>query len=116
MCTAEQFAAAFRAMPDDLASAMLANGRQLMNCAFKAVENMPVTRRGHLKAQSIVVTAHFTLCHGNETDSAAVLHALTVMNSRRLYVTFATGGNQRLARTDRTRIPLQWELEDSNSR
>ena len=70
--TAEESAAALDAVTDHLASAVLAHGRQLMNRAFKAVEDVPVTSRDHLKAEMVIVAADFTFRHGSKTSRGSI--------------------------------------------
>ena len=65
--TAEQLASALCTVPDDPASAMLADGSELVDGAFKAVEYMPVPRRDHLKAEMVIVAADFAFRHGSKT-------------------------------------------------
>lgn len=47
--TAEKVFFGFNAVPDDLAAAMSADGREFMNRALEAVENMFFARRDYLK-------------------------------------------------------------------
>src|SRR5215813_4802254 len=51
------------AVPDDLAAAVSADRRQLLDRAFEAVEDVLSARRDHLEGQIIIVTANFTLGH-----------------------------------------------------
>jgi hypothetical protein len=76
--TAEQLASALGSMSDNLTSAVFAYGSKLVNRAFKAVEDMAVTRRDHLETEFVVVTANFALCHGSETLPDGLEHVLTV--------------------------------------
>ena len=50
-------------MTDDPAATMGANGRKLMDRAFKAIEDMSVSSRNDLKAQVILIAAYFTTLH-----------------------------------------------------
>jgi len=63
MRAAEESPADLYAMPDHLATAVLANRRQGLNCTLKAVEGMLRTRRPDLKALVILVPANFALGH-----------------------------------------------------
>lgn len=60
-------------MPDDLAAAVIANGRQLVNSAFKAVEHMPMPCRNHFETEIVIVTANFAFCHACRTLSRHVM-------------------------------------------
>lgn len=51
------------AVANDFAPAMVANGCQLMNRTFKAVECVTRTSCNDLERHVIVVSADFTLCH-----------------------------------------------------
>jgi hypothetical protein len=51
------------AVANDFAPTMVANGCQLMNRTFKAVECVTRTSRNDLERHVIVVSADFTLCH-----------------------------------------------------
>jgi hypothetical protein len=60
---AEKILFGFNAVSDDFAAATSANRRQLVNSAFKTIENVPVARRYDFKSQIIIVAANFALCH-----------------------------------------------------
>jgi hypothetical protein len=75
---AEESAAAFDAVPYDLAPAVLANRRQLVNSTFKAVKHVPLSGRDDLEAQGVVVTANLTFRHVCETR----LRTLAVFGNR----------------------------------
>jgi hypothetical protein len=79
--TAEQLASALCSMTDDLASAMLTDGSEFVDRAFKAVKYVPVTGRDHLETQLVIVAADFADCHGNKTVPTSILHALTVTST-----------------------------------
>jgi len=59
----EKRALCLDAMTDDPAATMGANGRKLMDRAFKAIEDMSVSSRNDLKAQVILIAAYFTTLH-----------------------------------------------------
>lgn len=50
-------------MPDDLATAVIAYRRELMNSAFKAVEDVIVACFDNLEGLIVIVPADFALCH-----------------------------------------------------
>ena len=50
-------------MPDDLAAAVVAHGREFVNRALEAVEGVMRARRNHFKRQIIVVAANLTFSH-----------------------------------------------------
>lgn len=60
---AEEIFLCFDAVPDDAASAICANGRELMNRAFETIENVPLARRYYFKRQIIIISANLALCH-----------------------------------------------------
>lgn len=82
MRAAVEAALRFHAMADDLAAAVFADWRELMNCALEAVEDVPLAGSGDFKGHCILVTANFTSSHfsllGLQTNSAssAALHPL----------------------------------------
>jgi hypothetical protein len=53
----------FDAMTDDLALAMIANGREFMNRALKAIKDVLNARRDNFKRQVVIVAAYLTLSH-----------------------------------------------------
>jgi hypothetical protein len=53
----------FDTVSDDLAAAMIANGRELVDRALEAVESMLLSGSNHVKRKVIIVTAHFTRRH-----------------------------------------------------
>ena len=53
----------FRAMPQDSATAMVAGGRERVNSAFEAIENMSYAGKGDMKCFVVVVAANFTSFH-----------------------------------------------------
>jgi hypothetical protein len=61
---AEKCSVCFYTVSDDFAAAVIANRRQLLDCAFEAVKRMTITCRDYLERQIIVVATHLTLCHG----------------------------------------------------
>jgi hypothetical protein len=60
---AEEVFLCLDSVPDYPASAVRANGRELMNRAFETIENVPLARRYHFKRQIIIVAANLALCH-----------------------------------------------------
>ena len=48
---------------DDLAAAVIADGREFVDCTLETVERMPPTGCYDLKRQVIIVAAHFTFRH-----------------------------------------------------
>jgi len=53
----------FDAVPDDLAAAVIANGREFMNRTLKTIEGVTRSRRYNLERKVIIIAAHFTLSH-----------------------------------------------------
>lgn len=51
------------AVPDYPATAIGADRRELMNCAFETIENVPLARRDDFKSQIIIIAANFALSH-----------------------------------------------------
>ncbi len=52
------------AVSDDLTTAVIAHGRQLMDRALQAVKDVGLTRRDDLEGEVVIVPADFTLSHG----------------------------------------------------
>ena len=50
-------------MPDDLATAMVANGREFMDRTLETIERVTLSSRHNLERKVIIVAAHFTLSH-----------------------------------------------------
>jgi len=63
--TAEEKPVRLNSMPDDLASAVIADRRQSMDSAFEAIKNVRFARRSHFEAFVILISTDFTLCHGS---------------------------------------------------
>jgi hypothetical protein len=63
MGTTEKRAFGLDTVTDDLASAVIADRRQLVDGALKAIKRMGVARRNDLEGQVIVVAADFTSSH-----------------------------------------------------
>ena len=82
MRTAEEPAAAFDAVADDLALTVLADRGELVDCAFEAVEDVPLTGRDHFEAQLIVISADFALCHARETTKRTQIAGRTPFHPR----------------------------------
>ena len=79
MRATEEVPAAFDAVPDDLAFTVLAYGSQLVDRAFEAVEDVPVSRCDYLETEFIHVAANFTrLLHACETRLLSHVGAITV--------------------------------------
>lgn len=76
---AEEMASALDSVPNYLAFAMLADGRELVDRALKAIEDMSLTRRYHLEAQFVIVAADLALCHACETVQHRRMAGLTVI-------------------------------------
>jgi hypothetical protein len=74
---AEEPAATFDTVADDLALAVLANRGELMDCAFEAVEDVPLTSRDYFETQLIVISADFAFCHARETTKRTQIAAQT---------------------------------------
>jgi hypothetical protein len=53
----------FDAVPNDPTAAMLANGRQRMNCAFEAVKGVRASAHHHVERLVVFVTADFASGH-----------------------------------------------------
>jgi hypothetical protein len=73
MSTAEKSAADFHAMADHTALAMLADRRDGLNGALKAVESMPSASRNQLESLVIFITANFAFRHMAPHFSAALV-------------------------------------------
>ena len=82
MRTAEEFPAALYPMSNHFAPALLADWGKLMDCALKAVENVPVTSRNNLETELVVITANFTDCHIGKTRLAQNKGGVTVINRK----------------------------------
>src|SRR6476659_105039 len=65
----------FDAVTDDLAAAVLADGRETMNGAFEAVEGMGPARGDDLEGEVVVVPADFTHGHGGLLERGRPLAA-----------------------------------------
>jgi hypothetical protein len=63
MGTAEKRLLRLDAVPDDLATAVVADRGQLVNGAFKAVERVGLSRRYDLERQVVIVSTDFTSGH-----------------------------------------------------
>jgi hypothetical protein len=63
MSTAKETPADLHAVPNHPAVAMLANGRDSLNRAFKAVERMFLPGSNQLKSLIVIVTTNFTRGH-----------------------------------------------------
>ena len=72
MGAAEELAGRLNSMPDHPAAAMLTYRSHLLNCAFKAIEDVTLTRSYHLERQIIVVPTYFTHGHASETSLCEV--------------------------------------------
>ncbi len=57
------------AVPDDLAAASVADGRELVDRALEAIERVPRARRNDFKGQIVIISAYFTLCHSRYASS-----------------------------------------------
>jgi len=64
MRAAEESSVGLDPVSDDLAAAVVADWRQLVNGALEAVEDVPIARGDHLERQIVVVPAHLALRHG----------------------------------------------------
>jgi hypothetical protein len=53
----------FHAVTDDSTAAVLADGRQLLNGAFEAVEDVPIAAERHFKGLVVGVAATFADSH-----------------------------------------------------
>jgi len=73
MSTAEKSAADFHAMADHTALAMLADRRDGLNGALKAVESVPGAGRDQLESLVILIAANFAFCHLAPHFSAALV-------------------------------------------
>lgn len=60
---AEKVFLRFDAVSDDFTAAVRADGRELVNRALEAVENVAVARRYDFKRQIIIVSANFAFRH-----------------------------------------------------
>src|SRR5215204_1814658 len=61
--TAIERAVGLDAVPDDPTPAVVADGRELLDRALEAVEDVPITGGNHLERQVIVVAAHLAFRH-----------------------------------------------------
>ncbi len=75
---AEESSAAFDAVSNDTASAVLAQGSHLVDRALEAIKHVTLAGRDHLEAQRVVVTANLANCHACETDFVLLQHGVTV--------------------------------------
>jgi len=66
--TAEEAPTHFDAVPDDLALAVLADRRNRLNRAFKAVKRVPDSSRDQLESFVVFVAANFAFCHWTPRD------------------------------------------------
>ena len=82
MGTAEEFPAALYPMSNHFAPALFADWGKLMDCALKAVEDVPVTSRYHLETELVVITANFTDCHICKTRLAQNNGGVTVIKRK----------------------------------
>jgi hypothetical protein len=60
------------AVPDDFAAAMIANGREFMDCTLETVERVTRSGRHNFKRKVIIVAAHFTLSHARSPRLAQI--------------------------------------------
>jgi hypothetical protein len=63
MSTAEKAPADFHSMADHAALAMLADWRDRLDCALKAVERVARSRCNQFKSFVVIITANFAFCH-----------------------------------------------------
>jgi hypothetical protein len=63
MSTAIERLVGLNAVADDLATAMIADGRKFVNRAFERVENVTLPSRDYFETELVIVPTHFTLCH-----------------------------------------------------
>jgi hypothetical protein len=63
MCAAEKSATDLHAVANNFAVAMLTNGRNCLNCTFKAVKRMPRSRGDELKRLVVIISTNFALRH-----------------------------------------------------
>ena len=64
----------FDAVSDDLAPAVVADRRELVNRALEAVERVRFASRDHLEREMIVVAAHFAFRHWDSRRCVPRLH------------------------------------------
>ncbi len=64
VCTAKECALSLDAMAEDLATAVLADGGELLNRALKTVEDVVNASGYDFKGQVVVIPAHFAPGHG----------------------------------------------------
>jgi hypothetical protein len=73
MSTAEERLFRLDSVPDDLATAVIADGSQLVNGALKAIERVGLSRRDYLKRQVVIVAAYFTSGHTTPPGSGSTM-------------------------------------------
>jgi len=81
-------------MSDDLAAAVIADGRKFMDCTLETVEGMTSTGRHHLEGQVIIVTAHFTFRHQHNLSVAlprTPIHGFVCSSFRETEIVFPAG-------------------------